>query len=182
MLTHNIQANNCENVITVNKAVSNERGYVYFDHTGGTAIAKPTNAGIEVDTLDNILRDLDVTPTAIKMDIEGFEGKALKGFSKYDYIKQIIIEIHSKSLQNEISKFLVNQGFSIEYLKENFVPTAIFNVLKHPFSFFKNEKFHNYNLSTRYFKYLLGFSNKRPIEYKTVGADSEIKILYATKL
>jgi FkbM family methyltransferase len=182
LLKQNVRINNCKNVITINKGVSNERGYISFEHTGGTATAKPTNAGIEVDTIDNILKEMDVIPTAIKMDIEGYEGKALRGFSGYDDLGQIIMEVHSKKLQNDISKFLTKQGFFVEFLEGNFLHRAIYNVLKHPLTFLKNEKIHDYDLSRRYAKYLLGFSKDRPIEYKTAKDNTDIVILYASKV
>ena len=182
LLKLNVQANNCKNVITINKGVSNEHGYISFEHTGGTASAKVTNSGIEVDTIDNILKEIDVIPTAIKMDIEGFEAKALRGFSGYDYIRLIIMEVHSKELQKDIYDFLTTKGFSVDFLEENFLSRAIYNVLKHPLTFLKNEKVHNYDLFRRYVKYLLRFSKDRPTEYKTANNKSEIKILYASKL
>jgi FkbM family methyltransferase len=181
LLRQNMQANNCKNVIIINKGVSNEHGYVTFDRTGG-ATAKPTNAGIEVDTIDNILKELGVIPTAIKMDIEGFEGKAIRGFSGYDDIRQIIMEVHSRELQKDISEFLTNKGFFVEFLEENFLHRAITNIVKHPFIFLKNEYLHNYDLSRRYGKYLLGLSKNRPLEYKPGIEGSDILILYARKM
>ena len=182
MLRHNVQTNNCKNVITVNKAVSDERGFTQFDHTGGEAIAKQAESGILMDTLENIMNEWGIIPTAIKMDIEGFELKAMKGFSRYDNLRQIIMEVHSKNLQSDVSKLLANQGFSVEFVKENFVHGAILNVLKHPAAFLKSEKLHNYDISRRYSRYLLGLSKDRPTEYRSGDYDSDIKILYARKL
>ena len=181
LLKLNLQNNNCKNVIAINEGVSSERGYISFEHTGGTATAIPTNAGIKMDTLDNILKEIDVIPTAIKMDIEGFEGRALRGFSGYDDLRQIIMEVHSKDLQRDISNLLTNKGFFVEFLEENFLHRAILNVLRHPLTFLKNEKIHNYDLSRRYAKYIFGFSKDRPAEYKTATNNSDIVILYATK-
>ena len=36
--------------------------------------------------------------TILKIDIEGYEGKVLSVFNKFDTIKQIVIETHSKKL------------------------------------------------------------------------------------
>lgn len=181
LLQQNVQVNKCKNVININKGVSSEPGYISFDHTGGTATAKPAKSGIETDTIDNIMKEMDVVPTAIKMDIEGFEGKALRGFSGYEDLKQIIMEVHSKELQIDISNFLTKKGFNVEFLGEKFLHRAIFNVLKQPLAFLKNEKIHNYDISTRYGKYLLGFSKDKPLEYNTGDNIGDVKILYANK-
>ncbi len=59
ILRKNLQVNNCRNVIAINKAVSDKNERVIFDITGGSAIAKKSDDGIEADKIDNILKELN---------------------------------------------------------------------------------------------------------------------------
>ncbi len=95
-LKRNIEANEIKNVLIVPKGLWGERGlrklYLNIDdnaaHTlTGTQFTNIEYASkfedIEVDTLDNILKELRVSKVDfIKMDIEGAEIEALKGMKE----------------------------------------------------------------------------------------------------
>ena len=182
MLELNINENNCKNVILVNKAISNRKGYVGFSHTGGTAMANEAGSEIQADTLDDILLNAKVKPTIIKMDIEGFEGKAFKSFMGFDSVREIIMEIHSNELQREISSILSNNGFQCEILHNSLVRKTFTNAIKHPLTLLKVEKSERFRTLERYLKYLLHISEEAPVELKSRKKNSnELAILYAKK-
>jgi FkbM family methyltransferase len=180
LLKHTIIQNKIYNVIPINKAVGESKGFVSFSKTGATASAIDSKSGIELDTLDNILNDLGSDPTVVKMDIEGYEGKALRGFSKVKSVREIIMEVHSKSLQKEVIDILSSYGFKTEILHDSFISNIFLNIIKHPFTFIKVEKIVKYDTSSRYLRYLLHLSRDVPVEIASIKVSSpEIIILYA---
>lgn len=182
MLKLNIIKNNCKNVILVNKAISDKKGYVSFSHTGGTARADDSGLEIETGSLDEILLNLKVNPTIIKMDIEGFEGKALKNFTGFNSVKEIIMEVHSKELQKEVVQILTNNNFQYEILHNSFILKTFFNSIKHPFPLLRVEMSENFRTVRRYFSYLLRISKDVPVELKSrIYESNELSILYAWK-
>lgn len=64
----------------INKAVSNKKGFIYFNETGTVSshIAATGNKKVALTRLDDELELL----TLLKMDIEGFEAKAIQGASR----------------------------------------------------------------------------------------------------
>ncbi|MEM3171086.1 MAG: FkbM family methyltransferase [Candidatus Hadarchaeales archaeon] len=90
LLRRNVEANGLDNVIIVQKAVSNRRGkirlYLSPESPGSHTIIKREKGHfeiVEVDTLDNILSEIGVTKVDfLKIDVEGAEKEVLEGAEK----------------------------------------------------------------------------------------------------
>jgi FkbM family methyltransferase len=91
LLQRNIEVNGLQNVIIVGKGVWSKRGNLRFYLSEQTwqhsCLSQVTGSNeyteIEVDTLDNILREIGVKKVNfIKMDVEGAEIEALKGMDE----------------------------------------------------------------------------------------------------
>lgn len=86
-----VKENSYKNVITYNVGCWNERTTLYFQKQGSGSsqiVEDKISSKIDVDSLDNVLKDMNVT--VIKMDIEGAEFNALKG------AERIIMEHHPR--------------------------------------------------------------------------------------
>ncbi|MEM1981923.1 MAG: FkbM family methyltransferase [Candidatus Hadarchaeales archaeon] len=90
LLRRNVEANGFENVIIVQKAVSNRRGkirlYLSPGSPGSHTIIKREKGCFEIveaDTLDNILSEIGLTKVNfLKIDVEGAEKEVLEGAEK----------------------------------------------------------------------------------------------------
>ena len=104
ILSRNLARNNIQNVTVVPKAVSDASGRIEL-------------YGKCVDTvaLDELLEDLGADfPEAIKIDIEGFEVKALRGAKRtLAHARRLAFETHSESLEREVRSLLVGAGFQV---------------------------------------------------------------------
>ena len=87
ILQKNIKTNSCENVLTINNAVSDKNQKLKFfisnDDCGKHSLvdSKEAQGFVEVDavTLDDFFRSNPIKPDFVKIDIEGAEFSALKG-------------------------------------------------------------------------------------------------------
>jgi FkbM family methyltransferase len=86
-LKHNLELNDCDNVILIEKAVSNRCGttqlFLSPDNPGGHALSPAAGekaVDVGVVTLDSVLGDREVD--FIKMDIEGHEYFAIQGMRR----------------------------------------------------------------------------------------------------
>ena len=87
---------NLKNVRIVERAIGNKKGLVSFSGDGVSASVDNEEKFLEVDTLDNICEELKIALIILKMDIEGYEGDALKGFENHiSSVRRMVIEIHN---------------------------------------------------------------------------------------
>ena len=101
-----------------------------IDNLGATSRIVDSDVGeIEIDVfvgLDLIENNIAKAPTAIKIDVEGFEYEVIKGFGNYlgeSKLHLIGIEIHFEILKDRglegapvlIEKILVENGFNIDW-------------------------------------------------------------------
>ena len=118
----NLAEGSREGIVPLRYAVGAKHEIVHFDATGtmGSAISNNGKLEVECVTLDEDLRDLQIQPTYIKMDIEGGELDALAGarnliqkempilaiclYHRYDDLWRIPLFIHS--LAGEYRLFL----------------------------------------------------------------------------
>jgi FkbM family methyltransferase len=90
LLVKNVEANGYQNVVLVQKAISNETGkirlYLCKDNKGDHRIydSHDDRESIEVEAvrLDDYFKDYDRRINFVKMDIQGAEGGAVKGASE----------------------------------------------------------------------------------------------------
>lgn len=129
------------NVTLINKAVGDSHKFVRIEGDGVSAcIAEDSKGAIEMDRIDNILGPLSISPTILKMDIEGSEFNALKEEKFLSHVRRAVIETHSVELAQLCESLLNRKGF-----KTNCVTTfsvalrTIGNILRHPFSFLAYE-------------------------------------------
>ena len=144
-IVENYAFNNITNYENIIAAVSDKNGKEIFylgDHHKQGAIMP----GAEMDintievatlTLDSFIESGNPPPAFIKMDIEGAEGRALKGFSKYidRYLPLMIIELHTPEQDREVGLFLQAHGYSAyrfdTFKKLHFTPITDFSKV-HP--------------------------------------------------
>jgi FkbM family methyltransferase len=133
MLEKNIALNNIRSVTTINKGVYSTSGIIPFyvnDKGDGThsALKQSDNNKpifIEVDTLDNLINDLNLQDeiNLIKIDSEGTEKEILKGATQIleKCHPLLVVEIWKGNEQNlnEIISFLKSYSYSIIQLDED---------------------------------------------------------------
>ena len=90
LLKRNVEANGCDNVVLVQKALSNEPGtltlFVAEAYRGqhSVVLKDVSDVSIEVEAirLDDYLEEHGLTPDFVKIDVEGAEGMVLDGMSE----------------------------------------------------------------------------------------------------
>lgn len=114
-INENYKLNNINNYSNINKAVSDSIGKIKFSiakHATQGKIVIGASEGdameVEVISLNQFIDDGNPLPDFIKMDIEGAEGEALRGFSRYieKSFPLMIIELHSPEADRKVGEFL----------------------------------------------------------------------------
>lgn len=133
-MNKNIQVNNFKNIISINKAVSNQSGgklrlYEHWIENGQkkTMMCNLSNrfdsksfVEINCDNLDNLLKPLDNNKSIyfIKIDIEGEEVNSLLGAKNtLKNTRKIIVEVHSDDNLQKVKQLLLSHQFNIEEVK-----------------------------------------------------------------
>lgn len=102
ILKKNIELNQLENVTLIDKAVGSNNGYISMksDSNGMVSVLGhgPT-IKVECATLDRISQDLNVVPSLLKIDVEGFEYQLLEGCKAIlSHRPCIFLEVHPLTL------------------------------------------------------------------------------------
>ena len=131
LLKENVRLNELNNVIVIGKGVYSKKGEMELnidEHgTGGHSIQKTKVSQfckkevIEVDTIDNILKNLKIKRVdIIKIDIEGGESDAFKGAEKTleKYHPKIIFEALDGEEKNKIGAILSEYGYKVRKIGE----------------------------------------------------------------
>jgi len=122
-LKKNVEENGLENIIIVEKGLWSEKGKkrLYLDYRSAASLVycRDRFVEVEVDTLDNIISDLQLSVDYIKMDVEGAEIEALKGAEKVlNKDLRIVIgayhEINGEQAYNKVIPFLEERGFIVK--------------------------------------------------------------------
>jgi len=141
LLVKNIEANGYNNVIPVNKAVSNKIGtsklFLAPDNTSGHKLWNSYNSresiDIEVTTLDEFFGNYDTKIDIIKMDIEGGEMAALQGMDniiRRNSDLKIITEFWPKGIEGmgfsptDFLNKLIEYGFKLYHINKQGVEPA----------------------------------------------------------
>ncbi len=117
MLENNIKTNKLTNVTIKTLAIGNKTGKVNFDATTGTGtghISKDGNITVEITTVDKFCKDENITPSFIKIDIEGGEVEALKGAEQTieNYKPKILLATHGDKLDRECEVWMQAKGYT----------------------------------------------------------------------
>lgn len=148
ILKKNLTKNSCANVVVVNKALSDITGTMALKKDrfapGETRISKKGSTRVQVIRLDDFVAQNKITPTVVKMDIEGAEVGALVGGAKtftQNKIK-LFIEVNPKALVafKQTSKSLLtvldSLGFTIQKIIDEqggnvfgYSPVKLLNIL-----------------------------------------------------
>lgn len=136
-LCRNIALNRFDNVVPINKAISDHTGlvplyqsvpsdfhiwsgiYTICQMFDGKSLADNPSVQVECDTLDNVLANCKAD--VLKMDIEGSEVQALNGAKKtLKHLRAAIIEIHENSFE-KVSEILQSNNFRTKIIA---IPTT----------------------------------------------------------
>ena len=138
------------NVTIVRRAIGNSKKRVGFSGQGVSAsVDESSEVTVEMDTLDNICADLKITPTILKMDIEGQEGSALEGFKDHlEFAKRAVIEVHDNTNKERCERIFRDFGFKMRYQTKFDVMKRTFkNVVMHLPSFISYERINDFYAS-----------------------------------
>lgn len=126
VLKSNLHFNGLNNVVLINKALSNSKGSVRFyrSKTSGTFSMKHNfglgEVEIDADTLDNILAELDLPKiNAMKIDAEGAELEVLEGAKKTIECSKpsIVIECSRENL-SRLTDFMRQRNYNVEEIED----------------------------------------------------------------
>lgn len=86
----------------VNKAISNVSGQIGFQQGKTTSTGKVSNDSsflVDKVNLDTFIAKTGLTPTVIKIDVEGHADKVLEGFRTFELLPncRLLIELHENS-------------------------------------------------------------------------------------
>jgi len=122
-----ITFNRLNNVKLHQKAVGEKdrKGYFNFNNSYpmGSCVSDAPGGNYKVDIISLnsfVLKDLNKKPDIVKVDIEGFEFKALKGMDKIVdlYHPIFFIDAHGKKNHSCCITFLEEHGYKVEVLSE----------------------------------------------------------------
>jgi FkbM family methyltransferase len=144
VLTYNIKKNKCDNVILINKGlgenICNKKLIVGKDYIGASILIKHNSiikrmtyfvfniymilsnkkkrVNVELTTLDNIIDTLNIKKIDfLKIDIEGYEIKALLGYTKITKDNILVLETHQNL--DKILYLIKEKGYNMDetYIK-----------------------------------------------------------------
>jgi FkbM family methyltransferase len=101
ILRRNIELNGLTNVTVVEKAAGSVSGQLFMATNSNGSVRTEGKNSIEVEsiTLDQLSKDLGITPDFIKIDVEGFEYQILEGCrSILPAIPAVFVEVHTLTL------------------------------------------------------------------------------------
>lgn len=119
-LIFNIKNNALSNVVALNCALGDEKGFMFLERDGAFGGSRLTfqNTGVEVkvEKLDDVVGELGISPTMLKIDTEGHEMEVLKG-ARRTLIKNrptlVIAAYHYEDEAKKIARMLLEMGFIV---------------------------------------------------------------------
>lgn len=112
-----IKLNDRNNIVTLNKALSNFNGQVKFTNVNGSSVNKIVIDNSQNDLISvecckasSFIIDNNINPEIVKIDVEGFELEVINGFeNEIKKVKIFLIEI-SKN-EAEVHSILIKNNF-----------------------------------------------------------------------
>jgi FkbM family methyltransferase len=107
----NIELNSLSNVTVVEKAAGSTCGYVSMDQKSNSRVSPKhyegdMREGVESVTLDALAAELDIRPSFVKIDVEGYEYQVLEGSSAIlSTHPAIFVEVHTLALSRYGKRF-----------------------------------------------------------------------------
>jgi FkbM family methyltransferase len=101
ILRKNIEINELKNVVVVPKAAADRSGRIIMRPHSNGSVATSRDKAIEVESvsLDDLAKELNIRPTSLKIDVEGYEYQVLEGArSILANTPSVFVEVHTKSL------------------------------------------------------------------------------------
>jgi FkbM family methyltransferase len=125
-LSETIKFNKLERVFPVNKAVGEESGVIYFSLLGISSCVSDSGSNeIEVASIDEFVKNNNLSVGLIKMDLEGYEFEALNGAKKtikqFNPVLLISIYHHPEELfgtKKLIQEITPQYNFKIRHLAD----------------------------------------------------------------
>jgi len=115
LLQYNVQMNNLNNVILINKALANKSGHVMLlDNGVGTRVSAHGTIKVESTTIDKLLDQLSLNLNVVKMDVEGSEASCLDGHY-LNNVRELMVEVDGENTC--IVKVLKNHGFETAFFR-----------------------------------------------------------------
>ncbi|MGP6294025.1 FkbM family methyltransferase [Caldiplasma sukawensis] len=173
ILKKNIELNNLKNIEIINKALYKKSGKKILFIKNGVMSKIATNEEkadadkieVETTTFNDIITEIGIEPTILKMDIEGGEKYALLSAEKMmETINYLEGEIHSKEDFDVLRRFSNLFSFKIEPIE------SMHNVLsfgiKHPLKILKLESYNKFRATKRII--LSSRADFKPSEYPKI--------------
>jgi len=146
------------NVVVVEAALGERPGFAVMERSDVFPHAEFGRGGsVKVVALDDLMEELGVEPTLLKMDIEGAECPALRGgLRSLKTVRRAVIEVGGPQVE-ECPRLLEAQGFRTAFIggRELF-PRVLRNVISHPMAFFRYERKTGFFATKSTFRYLAG--------------------------
>jgi len=118
-LKRNVRLNRAENVVLVNKVLSNYVGEGFMSGRETLKALSHQGVPVKVATIDEVIRELGLDAFDIlKMDVEGAELNALSGnflFLFLQNVRELTVKVHDEMSYKMIYDRLISAGF---YVKE----------------------------------------------------------------
>ncbi|WP_449462595.1 FkbM family methyltransferase [Tardisphaera miroshnichenkoae] len=111
LLRKNVEANSLKNVVLVNKALWKEARKLRLTGEGGGAHEGSEGISVDAITVDDLMDELGMRASVVKMDVEGAERYALRGEYLKD-VREIPAELHGENVR-EIPPYLEHMGFEV---------------------------------------------------------------------
>lgn len=117
-LTQHVRRNRLTNVTIVDRAVGDYNGSIGFSAGTGTGTGKISPGSslvVGISTLDSLVREFQLSPTHIKMDVEGAELAVFAGgLDTLRSIRPLIfLSTHGESTHRRCCEFLVDLGYQL---------------------------------------------------------------------
>ena len=125
ILKKNININNFENIIAINKAVWHEKGVLQFysnkkqDNSAITGVVdKKEIIDVSSDTVDNIVAENNLTRVDfVRIQVNGAEKNVLEGMEETLKLKPVIMITVVYKEKNNVVKILHEKGYKTEIFK-----------------------------------------------------------------